>query len=146
MKDKCKRYATESVFYIIVNILFWLAAIAVSNIVVNSYEKYKYLRIRFVVLIFFIIIAILFYTVRRLKMIKHKHNKLSVLSIFCIENVFMWLTILLNMFFYSIDFHEFAMLSIWIGVVIVFAPIIYVLTIIIYCMALVIKKHKSLKK
>ena len=58
----------------------------------------------------------------------------------------MWLTILLNMFFYSIDFHEFAILSVWIGVVIVFMPIIYVLTIIIYCMALVVKKHKSLKK
>lgn len=141
MKNRLKQYVAESVVYIVVNLLFLMATFVISNMVVNSYEEYRYLRIRYVVAALFLIAILLFYVIKILKRIKLRYAKLGILSIFCIESVCMWLILISNMYFYSVDFHEFASLSIWIAIVIGLTPRIYVLTIIIYCIAWVIRKN-----
>ena len=147
LKNRLKQYGVESIVYIIVNLLFLVAAFVISNMVVNSYEKYRYLRIRYIVAALFLIAVLLFYIIKILKKIKLRYAKLGILSIFCIESVCMWLILISNMYFYSVDFHEFAALSIWIAIVIGLTPRIYVLTIIIYGIVWAIRKnYKSLRK
>jgi len=95
----------------------------------------------------FIIAVLLFYVIKILKKIKLRYAKLGIMSIFCIESVCMWLILISNMYFYSVDFHEFAALSILIAIVIGLTPRIYVLTIIIYGIVWAIRKnYKSLRK
>lgn len=146
MKNRLKQYAAESMIYIIVNLLFLVTAYVISNMVVNSYEEYRYLRIRYIAVALFLIAVLLFYVMKNLKKIKLRYDRLGILSILCIESVFMWLILIINMYFYSVDFHEFASLSIWVAIVMAFTPIMYVFTIILYCIVWVIRKFINYRK